>query len=738
MRCGDQYSNTTIQERGIKQGCSLSPILFIIYLDTLFDKLDEEFALPLKFDPQHSIIAPPPRPLELGYADDLAFASTNIKLLEKTAGVVDDHLHALGLQLNEKKSNLLLITPPHAKPSYTTGEHCSITSQRGSTLTYKFVESYKYLGINLKNNLMCTIGQNNILAPIFSFGTTLMDPAVPQHLKIKVFNTYVSPRITRNNAIVGLYSTWKPNNKTIKDLLKKTTKFVTNMLQSHTTIRLPTQRTTTRNVLRLWGVANPQDQMENEAAFAVLRMTTKHPLDLNPWLSRHLYGPKSDDDISSKWSTPILMVVKKIHSTLRNFHLHTFPQNPHSTTPTTEDYGKKTTTYDLSGSINDNMKSIIKRWKIDQLNVAQGNTLRYISTQKPLLNQVENLVGDTRSSKYKDIDWMMKCMKYSCYTAEIHDENTQKKCALHTHYYNAHLSTPTLRQIAGATLGMSPQINILQAIRTRSFTNRILVRRENMQEEEEEGPTSHLQHPQCEECGDSETLHHLLIGCPSKRDRLKAALLRASIFLKTNKLGLEEQAATITKTLQECDVLRTQLLPSPEDGMEVHVICRGNLKSPMHLEMLIAAACGRNLCYDRMLEMKRKNKDLYEAQLAQAKRNIPAQSKMLLEEDFMEYYRLLKYSVDNAIIATLHNNNLDQMANNLNSMIKNEDDLYRYMVYPTGEKSKQLTLIVITLFLLEEMIDPLCANEQNKTPPSEDAEKNSTLSAEERLGEDDD
>jgi len=134
------------QEVGIRQGCPLSPLLFIIMLTWLMEGVDRQY----RADSTHSI--PSFLPIaDIFYADDTIFISTCPKDLQARFSLLEALAIKVGLTMNRDKTVVMLAK---VKSKQTLGtsvrttnrkiEPCSIYYSDGSKV--KIVEGEEYLG----------------------------------------------------------------------------------------------------------------------------------------------------------------------------------------------------------------------------------------------------------------------------------------------------------------------------------------------------------------------------------------------------------------------------------------------------------------------------------------------------------------------------------------------------------------------------------------------------------------
>ncbi|CAE8706555.1 unnamed protein product [Polarella glacialis] len=109
VKNGSDLSSLHVQQRGIRQGCPLSPYLFIIVLSCLMHDVEEEFTHRYELLPNPFSASSPLWDLE--YADDTVLFSPNPITLQKLLHILQHHAARIGLHLNlEKCQHLQLNT----------------------------------------------------------------------------------------------------------------------------------------------------------------------------------------------------------------------------------------------------------------------------------------------------------------------------------------------------------------------------------------------------------------------------------------------------------------------------------------------------------------------------------------------------------------------------------------------------------------------------------------------------
>lgn len=108
-----QQTNEYKKTLGIKQGCPISPYLFVLIFHAVLSEFQRELE---KLTPSIKLFMGEPEnelklPMLLGYADDLTLLSTNLKDMDQMIPLLVQCLAPFGLEINAMKSELLIKTP---------------------------------------------------------------------------------------------------------------------------------------------------------------------------------------------------------------------------------------------------------------------------------------------------------------------------------------------------------------------------------------------------------------------------------------------------------------------------------------------------------------------------------------------------------------------------------------------------------------------------------------------------
>ena len=131
IKLGNNMSNAIQIRRGVRQGCVLSPLLFNLNLEAIFQEILEDVEMGVKVNGVWIN--------NIRYADDTILITDNIHDLQQLVNKVGEQSRSMGLNINTKKTKFMIIS-----------RH--LNTFENSTITFNArpierVEKFKYLGI---------------------------------------------------------------------------------------------------------------------------------------------------------------------------------------------------------------------------------------------------------------------------------------------------------------------------------------------------------------------------------------------------------------------------------------------------------------------------------------------------------------------------------------------------------------------------------------------------------------
>ena len=138
VRGNDSLTDILPSNRGVRQGCLLSPVLFALYLNDLNRQIKESSQGVLVDDISiHSLL----------YADDLVLLAKNREDLQSQLDTLDKFSKSLKMEVNLDKTKVMLIQKQKSRAKSKRNKPWKIGYKELKECT-----SYKYLGVTLKSN----------------------------------------------------------------------------------------------------------------------------------------------------------------------------------------------------------------------------------------------------------------------------------------------------------------------------------------------------------------------------------------------------------------------------------------------------------------------------------------------------------------------------------------------------------------------------------------------------------
>jgi len=166
---------------GVRQGDSLSAVIFNLLLNFALSKVDE-------INKKGTIIS---RPVQLcGYADDLALIGTNKAIWQETFQKIVNETRKIGIEINCSKTKYLLISATENTPT---------TINIGS-YTFEGVDEFRYLGFLYNNRNSMSISVNDRIQAgnraFYSIRRLMQSSNISRKSKLKMYKTLIRPVVT--------------------------------------------------------------------------------------------------------------------------------------------------------------------------------------------------------------------------------------------------------------------------------------------------------------------------------------------------------------------------------------------------------------------------------------------------------------------------------------------------------------------------------------------------------------
>lgn len=294
IKNNNSFSTIVQQLIGIKQGCTLSPLMFNLYfndvLEAIAPKKGENFITP-------------------AYADDLAIGTNNLQVMAKLEHKMNDAFTNLQLDINTKKTVMLVInkydkemrklkhlqhiniiksTKNDDKKTCLTGNIKSATCEllyNGVKKEYGIVPTFKYLGLEIPHDLSFDFFLNNIQINkhLMINKHTLNNPNVPTNIKIELINKHILPKILHNAPLYGMLMLNDDKSVAFEKAIDAKIAQVINSIQ-----RLPKCKSTSNFTLFDNQNVTPASVTCKTQALRVCLNLINNKDNINSWLRNHL------------------------------------------------------------------------------------------------------------------------------------------------------------------------------------------------------------------------------------------------------------------------------------------------------------------------------------------------------------------------------------------------------------------------------------------------------------------
>ena len=183
-------------QKGVRQGCPLSPILFNIYVNDIFETINNDNDSDIFLDEKENKIN------MLMYADDLIILSDSKAGLQKQLDKLENYCSKWKLKINNKKTKVII---------FNRGNKLINTEFYLKQSKLENVKEFKYLGLKIsaKNCSFLPIFRDlSIKATrvIYVLNNKIKLSMLPTKLALKLFNSLISPILLYGSEVWGPYA----------------------------------------------------------------------------------------------------------------------------------------------------------------------------------------------------------------------------------------------------------------------------------------------------------------------------------------------------------------------------------------------------------------------------------------------------------------------------------------------------------------------------------------------------
>lgn len=195
VRSGEQTSAPVQLERGVRQGCPLSPVLFNIFINDILDGGSEFGVTVPGLDPETHVPG-------LLFADDLVALCPTPRRLERMAGVLSEWMGDNEMGAGIHKCGIMVVGAPMGTLSNTPTRWCI----QGAPVP--IVDTYKYLGLDFRADM----DVDKMLTERLASGRRLIDrlypflhcKTIPLPMKLTVIRGVVLPSLLFGCEVYGM------------------------------------------------------------------------------------------------------------------------------------------------------------------------------------------------------------------------------------------------------------------------------------------------------------------------------------------------------------------------------------------------------------------------------------------------------------------------------------------------------------------------------------------------------
>ncbi|KAI5732197.1 hypothetical protein M8J77_023148 [Diaphorina citri] len=237
IECNFKVSKDILIQRGVCQGCPISPLLFNIAVNFVYNELcDPVYAdrFGYKLHPNYDAVS------LAGFADDKAVASNSKKSAVHSIQLIQSLLHKIGIGINPKKSHAIILRNGTLCPE-------SLSRLSGDVIrSISSDECIKYLGCTFNDEIKF----DHDVLEVFTKNCQklITSPLLKPDQKLNVINQYLSPTLIYplqiaqlsnipNSLLEGLEGMDIIIRRTVKAIVGLPTHTITSMLYAPRNVR---------------------------------------------------------------------------------------------------------------------------------------------------------------------------------------------------------------------------------------------------------------------------------------------------------------------------------------------------------------------------------------------------------------------------------------------------------------------------------------------------------------------
>jgi len=199
VKVAGKVSNPFSIQKGVKQGASLSPMLFDLFIDSLFDEMKDKG---LGIETEAGLLP------GFLFADDIVLAMESIEKVHEALDVVTQWCNRMGMEIGASKCAVMVVASKVEEEQEKARTECRQQVFQIQNQTIRVATEYKYLGVIIQDNLnwekemeerVLRVKESvNALIPF------LWKKSLPRDLRLETFKAIVIPKAMYGSELWGV------------------------------------------------------------------------------------------------------------------------------------------------------------------------------------------------------------------------------------------------------------------------------------------------------------------------------------------------------------------------------------------------------------------------------------------------------------------------------------------------------------------------------------------------------